>query len=106
MAIKAAGVPPMRIMAPTLILGFLFSPFAVWMMDLAASWGEPGIQRVIVGQIEQVAYHTLKMTNSYSSSSGFSISVRGVDGHTLMCPRSTFRWAKGKEPPSPPRLAS
>ncbi len=91
MAIKAAGVPPMRIMAPTLIMGFLFSPFAVWMMDLAASWGEPGIQRVIIGQIEEVAYQTLKTTHSYSSSSGFSISVQGVEGHKLINPRSTFR---------------
>lgn len=96
MAIKAAGVPPMRIMAPTLILGFLFSPFAVWMMDLAASWGEPGIQRVIIGQIEQVAYHTLKTTNSYSSSSGFSISVRGVDGHMLINPEINFQMGEGQ----------
>ncbi len=39
LAVKAAGVPPMRIMTPTLIIGFLFSPLAVWMMDLAVSWG-------------------------------------------------------------------
>lgn len=91
MALKAAGVPPMRIMAPTLILGLIFSPFAVWMMDLAAYWGEPGIQRVIIGQIEQVAYHTLKTTKSYSSSSGFSISVQGVEGHKLIEPEITIQ---------------
>ncbi|MGN6546205.1 MAG: LptF/LptG family permease [Aureliella sp.] len=96
MALKAAGVPPMRIMAPTLILGFLFSPFAVWMMDLAASWGEPGIQRVIIGQIEQVAYHTLKTTNAYSSSSGFSISVRGVEGHKLLDPEIDIQMGEGE----------
>ncbi len=91
MAIKAAGVPPMRIMAPTLIIGFLFSPFAVWMMDLAVSWGEPGIQRVVIGQIEEVAYHTLRTTNSYSSPSGFSIFVGGVDGHKLIRPEITIQ---------------
>lgn len=95
MALKAAGVPPMRIMSPTLILGFLFSPFAVWMMDLAASWGEPGIQRVIISQIEQVAYHTLKTTNCYSSSSGFSISVAGVDGHKLIDPEIDIQMSEG-----------
>jgi lipopolysaccharide export system permease protein len=90
MAIKAAGVPPMRIMAPTLIIGFLFSPFAVWMMDLASSWGEPGIQRVIVGQIEEVAYHTLRTTNSYSSNNGLSIFVGRVEGHKLINPEITI----------------
>ena len=96
MAIKAAGVPPMRIMAPTLILGFLFSPFAVWMMDLAASWGEPGIQRVIIGQIENVVYHTLKTTNSYSSSSGFSIRVDSVEGHRLINPEIVIQLSEGE----------
>jgi lipopolysaccharide export system permease protein len=96
MALKAAGVPPMRIMSPTLILGLLFSPFAVWMMDLAASWGEPGIQRVIIGQIERVVYHTLETTNSYSSSSGFSISVQGVEGHKLIDPEISIQMSRGE----------
>jgi lipopolysaccharide export system permease protein len=96
MALKAAGVPPMRIMAPTLVLGFLFSPFAVWMMDLAAFWGEPGIQRVIIGQIEQVAYNTLKTTGSYSSSNGFSISVQSVDGHKLIEPEIDIQVGEGE----------
>ncbi len=91
MAMKAAGVSPMRLMAPTLFIGFLFSPFAVWMMDLAAYWGEPGIQRVVIGQLEEVAYSTLRTTNSYSSSNGFSITVDGVDGHTLIHPEITLQ---------------
>lgn len=98
MAVKAAGVPPMRIMAPTLIIGFLFSPFAVWMMDLAAYWGEPGIQRVVIGQIEEVAYATLRTSNCYSSSNGFSIVVGGVEGHTLIDPEITLQ--VGPEGPS------
>lgn len=90
MAIKAAGVPPMRIIAPTLIIGFLFSPFAVWMMDLAVSWGRPGIQQVVIRHIEEVAYHTLRSTNSYNSGNGFSIFVGAVKGHQLINPEITI----------------
>lgn len=90
MAIKAAGVPPMRIISPTLIIGFLFSPFAVWMMDLAVSWGRPGMQQVVIRQIEEVAYHTLRSTHSYTSGSGFSIFVGSVDGHLLINPEITI----------------
>lgn len=91
LAVKAAGVPPMRIMAPTLILGFLFSPFAVWMMDLAVSWGKPGMERVVMHHIEEVAYHTLRSTGSYSSDSGFSIYVKAVRDHELINPEITIR---------------
>lgn len=98
MAIKAAGVPPMRIITPTLIIGFLFSPFAVWMMDLAVSWGRPGIQQVVIRHIEEVAYHTLRSTNAYNSGNGFSIFVGAVQGHQLINPEITIH--SGSDGPS------
>lgn len=91
LAVKAAGVPPMKIIAPTLILGFLFSPLAVWMMDLAVSWGRPGMQRVVMHHIEEVAYHTLSSTGSYSSNSGFSIYVEAVEDRKLIHPEITIQ---------------
>ncbi len=98
LAVKAAGVPPMRVITPTLILGFLFSPLAVWMMDLAVSWGRPGMQRVVMHHIEEVAYHTLRSTNSYSSDSGFSIYVEGVNGRELVRPEITVQGGSHGEP--------
>ena len=95
MAIKAAGVSPMRIVTPTLIIGFLFSPFAVWMMDLAVSWGRPGIQREVIHHIEEVAYHTLRSTHSYSSGNGFSIFVGDVKDHQLINPEITIQGGNG-----------
>lgn len=91
LAVKAAGVPPMKIIAPTLILGFLFSPLAVWMMDLAVSWGRPGMQRVVMHHIEEVAYHTLSSTGSYSSNSGFSIYVEAVEDRKLIHPEISIQ---------------
>lgn len=90
-AVKAAGVPPIRVITPTLILGFLFSPFAVWMMDLAVSWGRPGIQRVVMHHIEEVAYHTLRTSGFYSSNSGFSIYVEEVRDRELVHPEITIQ---------------
>ncbi len=91
LAVKAAGVPPMRIITPTLIFGFLMSPLAVWMLDLAASWGKPGMQRVIMHHIEEVAYHTLKSSGAYSSDTGFSIWVEAVEGRELINPEITIQ---------------
>ena len=90
LAVKAAGVSPMRVISPTLILGFLFSPLAVWMMDLAVSWGRPGMERVVMHHIEEVAYHTLRSTGSYSSDSGFSIYVEAVNDRELINPEITI----------------
>jgi lipopolysaccharide export system permease protein len=91
LAVKAAGVPPMKIIAPTLILGLLFSPLAVWTMDLAVSWGRPGMQRVVMHHIEEVAYHTLRSTGAYSSDSGFSIYVESVEDRKLIHPEITIQ---------------
>ena len=35
LAVMAAGVPPIRIVMPTLIISFLLSLFAVWLNDIA-----------------------------------------------------------------------
>ena len=91
LAVKAAGISPMKVISPTLILGFLFSPLAVWMMDLAVSWGRPGMQRVVMHHIEEVAYHTLRSSGSYSSDSGFSIYVEAVEGRELIRPEITIQ---------------
>jgi lipopolysaccharide export system permease protein len=94
-AIKAAGVPPVRIIAPTMIVGFLFSPLAVWLNDLAVSWGRPGISRVIVQKFEEVVYRHLQTEGSFSDKN-FSIHVQAVDGRDLIHPTLSFHGSNGK----------
>lgn len=91
LAVTAAGVPPGRIITPTLIAGFLLSLFAVWLNDIAFSWGRPGINRVVMHSIEQVVYGVLSTQGSYSSAQGFSIHVHGIgpDGRELIAPTIT-----------------
>lgn len=99
-AIKAAGITPMKIISPALILGLLISPVAVWFNDLAVSWGEPGIIRVAMLSVEEVAYRFLATQGHYSTQDGFSISVDGIgpDGREMIAPRIRFQGKSGGPP--------
>ncbi len=91
LAVMAAGVTPIRFIAPTLVASFFLSLFAVWLNDIAVSWGKPGINRVVMHSVEQVAYNYLASQGSYSSEQGFSIHVHGIgpDGRELIRPTIT-----------------
>jgi lipopolysaccharide export system permease protein len=86
LAVKSAGVPPFVLVFPALVLTFLISLVGVWMNDLSVSWGEPGIRRVIVQSVEQIAYRMLRARGSYSLQR-FSMQVSAVDGRVLAYPR-------------------
>lgn len=89
LAIKSAGISPMVMVYPTLVMTFLVSLVAVWINDLAVSWGEPGTRRVIIESVENIAYRMLRARRSYSRD-GFSISVAGVEGRTLIRPMLVY----------------
>lgn len=99
-AIKAAGVNPIKIISPTLILAFLVSLLAVWLNDIAFSWGAPGINRVVLLSLEEIVYGRLSKDNFYNTPSGFSIHVHdvGEDGRELISPTISFRPQAGDDP--------
>lgn len=88
LAVTAAGVSPLAIIKPTLVASFLISILAVWLNDVAVSWGTPGINRVVMHSIEEVAYRFLASQNSYTGNQGFSIHVHeiGPDDRELILP--------------------
>lgn len=88
-AIKSLGVSPMRIVTPALVLAFLVSLVAVWLNDVAVSWGKKGMQRVILHSVEQIAYGMLRTQRSYTTRQ-FSISVKGVEDRKLVRPMICF----------------
>ncbi|QDV27708.1 LptF/LptG family permease [Aureliella helgolandensis] len=92
LAMMASGVSPAAFIKPVLVAGFLLSLFAVWLSELAVSWGQPGINRVVMHSIEQVVYGYLSSQGSYSSANGFSIHVHeiGDDGRELLLPTITI----------------
>ncbi|HOM16105.1 MAG TPA: LptF/LptG family permease [Thermoguttaceae bacterium] len=84
-ALKALGISPWPILWPNLLLAAVISFTAVWLNDLAVSWGRSGVQRVIVQSVEQIAYHMLQTQGRYSSNF-FAINVEQVQGRTLIGP--------------------
>lgn len=89
-AVKAAGVSPMALVWPTLVVSFLLSILVVWLNDVAVSWGRLGAKRVVLESVEQIVYSLLRSQKSYSTPR-FSISVRGIDGQRLLKPSVTLR---------------
>lgn len=100
LSVMAVGVPPAKFITPTLLMAFFISLFAVWLNDIAYSWGKPGINRVVMHSIEEVAYRYLKSQGSYSSENGFSIHVHGIgpDGRELILPTISTRSRSGGAP--------
>jgi len=89
LAVKSNGVSPWAFLLPCFILAFLISLGAVWLNDIASSWGQRGIHRVVLQSVEQIAYGMLRTHKSYSTS-GLSINVERVDGKKLLNPTLTF----------------
>lgn len=97
-AIKGLGITPFRVMVPTLTLAFVLSPFAVWLMDIAASWGLPGMNRVVVHSLEEIVYGVLKTHHAYSGQGGLSIYVKDVQDRWLIKPVITVYSQDGRKP--------
>jgi lipopolysaccharide export system permease protein len=84
-AIKSLGISPMALVWPTLVLATLVSFAAVWINDLAVSWGTMGVKRVFLASIEEVIYGQLRMRHTYNLGKA-NITVQDVDGHRLIEP--------------------
>lgn len=88
-ALKSAGVSPMAVLRPAYVVAILISGVAVCLNDVAVSWGELGVRRVVLQSIEEIAYGMLRTHLSFQRND-FEISVRRVDGKTLIEPSVEF----------------
>ncbi len=94
-AIKSLGISPMAVLWPALSLAVLLSFATVWLNDLAMSWGHNGVQRVVVDALEDIAYGMLRSRRSFSTQA-FSVSVKRVEGRTLISPMFTLQEDSGQ----------
>jgi len=85
-ALKSAGVSPLRVIRPMMILGFLVSIPAVWINDLAVSWAQPGMEQVVLRSIKEIIYNRLRTRRSYENDKGFTVHVQDVQGDWLIRP--------------------
>jgi lipopolysaccharide export system permease protein len=97
-AIKSLGISPLRVVWPALGLAAAMSIVALWLNDIAVSWGDVGVNRVIVQSIEQIAYGKLRTQRSYSNERGLSIHVRDVEGRRLIMPTLSWQPASASAP--------
>jgi lipopolysaccharide export system permease protein len=96
-AVKASGISPMVLLWPAVVLAFLLSLAAVWVNDVAVSWGREGMTRVVIESVEEIAYSRLQQQRSYSTRQ-FSINVSDVDGRRLIRPTISLEGG-GDNPP-------
>ncbi len=89
-AAKSLGITPFVLMRPCFVLAFLLSLVAVWLNDIAFSWGHAGVQRVVIQSVEEIAYGMLRTQRSYQNER-FSIHVSHVEGRKLMNPAIKLR---------------
>lgn len=89
-ALKSLGISPAVILMPGLVLAFILSLVAVWLNDVAFSWGHAGIQRVVLQSVEEIAYGMLRSQRSYANPR-FSIIVKEVQGRELIHPIMNFQ---------------
>lgn len=84
-AIKSLGISPMVMVWPTLILAAIVSFGAVVINDVAVSWGHGGVDRVILGSAEEIAYGRLRTKRTFSNDN-VNVTVRRVEGKRLIQP--------------------
>ena len=89
-AVKSAGVSPLALMWPALVLVTLLSMATVWLNDVAFSWGRTGVERVLLESLEEIAYGRLRHQRSFQAA-GVSITVKDVQGRTLIQPLFTIQ---------------
>ena len=85
-AMKSAGISPMCIFRPVVVLGVLISVPSVWLNDLAVSWAKPAMQLVILRSFEEIIYRGLSSKKAYNSEKGFAIHVQEVKDRWLIKP--------------------
>ncbi|MEM9352659.1 MAG: LptF/LptG family permease [Planctomycetota bacterium] len=84
-AVKSLGVTPMSLVKPALILAAITSVGAVWLNDIAVSWGRDGVQRVFFESLEQIALGRLESQGSFTFGE-WEVNVAAVQGGTLIHP--------------------
>ena len=88
-AVKSLGIAPRVLMWPALAVAFVVSLVAVWLNDIAVSWGRIGVRQVVIQSVEEIAYGMLRTQRTYSDRK-FSINVKNVEGRRLIRPTITF----------------
>ncbi len=89
-ALKALGISPTGILMPIGVLTIVLSLLTFCLNDVAFSWSEQGIKRVVTDAVEEIAYSVLRTKKSFYSPQ-FSVTVMRVEGRRLISPTFSFQ---------------
>jgi lipopolysaccharide export system permease protein len=89
-ALKSVGISPLSVMMPAIILAFIFSVITVGLVNVAFTWGNRGMQQVMVSSIEKVAYGMLDRDRNFQHGP-LSVTVMDVEGDRLIRPTIIVR---------------
>lgn len=90
-ATKAAGISVWTLLLPSLILGGLLSLCTFWLTDQFIPWSVQNIERIVMLAMEDIFLDQLRTKNQVNDSAhGITITVKKVEGKTLILP--TFRY--------------
>jgi lipopolysaccharide export system permease protein len=95
-ALKSLGIPPYAFLWPVMVLGIFVSLFAVWLNEMAVTWGRSGINTVVYLSAEDILLKQLRRNHTFETESrDITIMVKGVENRRLISPTITL-----KNPPS------
>ena len=95
-ALKSAGISPIELIWPVLVMAYFLSFCTYLMYDVCAGWSRPNMHQIVIQSIDDTAYSMLRTHKSFSMK-GFSVTVRSVEGRTLLGPIIHVE-AKGDKP--------
>ena len=84
-AVKSAGISPVWVLWPALVLAFCLSFLTVFLNDMSVSWGRHGVYRVVLHSVEKTIYAVLNAERSYVKGN-LSIRVADVQDDMLIHP--------------------
>ena len=91
-ALKSLGIAPWAVLWPVMLLGLIVSVFAVWLNEMAVTWGQPGINTVIYRAAEDILLEQLRTNHRFESPDrDFTIMVKGVENRRLVSPMITTK---------------
>ena len=96
-AIKSLGISPMALVWPALALACVASFAATMLNDVAVSWGDSGVKRVVLESLEEIAYGKLRTVRSFATER-LKVNVKQVVGHTLVRPIIQLSSGGGRPP--------
>ncbi len=85
-ALKSLGISPWRLLWPVMIFGTIVSLGAVWINEMAVTYGRAGMEGIIYAASEDILLEQLRREHSFQANNNLEIMVQGVENRRLISP--------------------